>query len=169
MLFTWMLASLGWRENTSYRPMFKVCVNRKFATIFTSVLWCTSERNRILNEENRGHGLFFYCELIGCSKLDVLFKNEHLRVGGAWLRMSQSFSDLDERLWRKTHFLCGLTCMDELFTTKIAMCANKINIVHFDFTWTLISDGKTFTCSHFLPIILLCTWFACVNTQGWCV
>ncbi len=28
--------------------------------------------------------------------------------------------------------------MDELFTTKIAKCANKINIVHFDFTRTLI-------------------------------
>ncbi len=27
--------------------------------------------------------------------------------------------------------------MDELFTTKIAMCANKINIVNFDFTQTL--------------------------------
>ncbi len=27
--------------------------------------------------------------------------------------------------------------MDELFTTKIAKCANKINIVNFDFTRTL--------------------------------
>ncbi len=27
--------------------------------------------------------------------------------------------------------------MDELFTTEIAKCANKINIVHFDFTQTL--------------------------------
>ncbi len=27
--------------------------------------------------------------------------------------------------------------MEELFTTKIAMCANKINIVNFDFTRTL--------------------------------
>ncbi len=34
-------------------------------------------------------------------------------------------------------FFCGLTCMDELFTTKIAMCVNKINIVLFDFTRTL--------------------------------
>ncbi len=48
--------------------LVKVRVNRKFATVFTSVLWHTSEINRILNEENRGHCLFFYCELIGCSK-----------------------------------------------------------------------------------------------------
>ncbi len=48
--------------------LVKVRVNRKFATVFTSVLWRTSEINRILNEENRGHCLFFYCELIGCSK-----------------------------------------------------------------------------------------------------
>ncbi len=27
--------------------------------------------------------------------------------------------------------------MNELFTTKIAMCANKINIVNFDFTRSL--------------------------------
>ncbi len=33
-------------------------------------------------------------------------------------------------------FFCGLTCMDELFTTKIAMCAKKIYIVNFDFTGT---------------------------------
>ncbi len=60
--------------------------------------------------------------------------------------------------------------MDELFTTKIAMCANKINIVHFDFTWTLISDGKTFTCSHFLPIILVCTCVCvCEHTGLVCV
>ncbi len=39
-------------------------------------------------------------------------------------------------------FYCGLTCMDELFTTKIAMCANKINIVNFDFTQTLILNLK---------------------------
>ncbi len=41
--------------------IFKVRVNWKFATVFTSILWHTSERNRILNEENRGHGLFFFC------------------------------------------------------------------------------------------------------------
>ncbi len=28
--------------------------------------------------------------------------------------------------------------MDELFTTEIAKCANKINIVNLDFTWTLM-------------------------------
>ncbi len=27
--------------------------------------------------------------------------------------------------------------MNELFTTEIAMGANKINLVNFDFTWTL--------------------------------
>ncbi len=33
--------------------------------------------------------------------------------------------------------LCGLICMNELFTTEIAKCAYKINIVDFDFTRTL--------------------------------
>ncbi len=37
---------------------------------------------------------------------------------------------------KANYFVCGLTCMDELFTTKIAKCANKINIVNFDFTQT---------------------------------
>ncbi len=37
----------------------------------------------------------------------------------------------------KLFFFCGLTCMDELFTTEIAKWANKINIVNFDFTLTL--------------------------------
>ncbi len=50
------------------------------------------------------------------------------------------------------------------------MCANKIKIVHFDFTWTLMSDGKIFTCSHFLPIILLCTCVCvCEHTGLVCV
>ncbi len=40
-----------------------------------------------------------------------------------------------------TLFFCGLTCMDELITTKLAKCVNKINIVNFDFTRTL-STGK---------------------------
>ncbi len=62
--------------------LIKVCVNRKFATVFTSVLWHTSEKNRILNEENRGHGLFFYCELIGCSKVGLSFRNEHWQLEG---------------------------------------------------------------------------------------
>ncbi len=34
---------------------------------------------------------------------------------------------------KANNFFCGLTCMDDLFTTKIAMFANKINIVNFDF------------------------------------
>ncbi len=38
-----------------------------------------------------------------------------------------TFRDLDQRLWRQTLFFCGLTYMNELFTTKIAMCVNKIN------------------------------------------
>ncbi len=41
------------------------------------------------------------------------------------------------KIMKANKFLGGLTCMDELFTTKIAKCANKINIVNFDFTLTL--------------------------------
>ncbi len=46
---------LGAPGLTNAFEKLKVHVNRKFATVFTSALWRTSERNRILNEENRGH------------------------------------------------------------------------------------------------------------------
>ncbi len=39
--------------------------------------------------------------------------------------------------------------MNELFTTKIARCANKINIVNFDFIFKAMSDMFSFfTCTH---------------------
>ncbi len=46
-------------------------------------------------------------------------------------------------------FFCRLTCMNELFTTKIAMSANKINLINFDFTRTLITVSVTRLCSPF--------------------
>ncbi len=41
------------------------------------------------------------------------------------------------KIIKANSFFCGLACMDELFTTKIAKCANKTNIVIFDFMQTL--------------------------------
>ncbi len=52
------------------------------------------------------------------------------------------------QIWIKDYkgkqiLFCGLTCMNESFTTKIAMCPNKINIVIFYFTRTLrLRKGK---------------------------
>ncbi len=64
--------------------------------------------------------------------------------------------------------ICELTCMDELFTTKIAKCTNKINIVNFNFTRTLIYflNALVFTERvkwHFVTLASVC--ISCTETR----
>ncbi len=138
------LIQLKWRQHR-ITPCFKelqgtikVRLNWKFATVFTS------KRNRILNEENRGHGLFFLLQIDWMNS----FRNEHWQLEGrvkdVTLMPKPSYWCHERRpiilerrsifqIWIKDYegkylYFCGLTCMNELFTTKIAMCANNINI-----------------------------------------
>ncbi len=58
--------------------------------------------------------------------------------------------------------------MNELFTIKIAMCANKINIVNLDFTRTINLKNDAFLLAfrqlfqnerqHFVIIFFFCLW-----------
>ncbi len=41
------------------------------------------------------------------------------------------------KIMKANNFFLWIDFMDELFTKKITMCANKINMVNFDFTQTL--------------------------------
>ncbi len=129
--------------------LVKVRVNRKFATVFTSVLWRTSEINIILNEEIEGIACFSTCELIWIVvKLGVSFRTTFLLNNtdswGAWLRCpaqpnrqllmssekAHHFRGEEHfKIWIKDyedkHIFLWIDLHECMFTTKIAMCANK--------------------------------------------
>ncbi len=121
-------------------------MNRKFAIIL--LLYCDvlPRETEYWMRKIEGMACFFYCEMIWCSKVALHSEMQKITLMPKISEKAHNFRGeehfLKWKIMKANTFFCGLTCMDELFTTEIAMCTNKIKLVNFDFTQSLRSFKK---------------------------
>lgn len=107
----------------AYLTSIKVCMNWKMWPFYFHVVM----RNGILNEKRVGVACFFYCGLIGCSKIGVSFRKMGKWVWGELLQAYSSCSPfllvVKTNSWRgvvkyvsPAHYLCYTVHKSDILT-----------------------------------------------------